>query len=653
MGSRSRWTSSAAVGGLVLLCMAAVARAGETPASGADAPQQVGRIASLASGSIAGVVQDEKGALVPGATVSALGAMTAAAVTDRNGHFELYTLAPGPYLVRAHLSGYPASRGQIIEVRPSTRTSSSIAIRRATAAPLLSYPVLAAGIATAPLQPEPEKPADTVGTSGATGPAVDPGDDDHGEVAWRLRHARRGILKDVTIPDDLLAEDTPTPDANVFGRSGVLGWATGPSARLAANLFGGAPVSGQVHLLTTGSFDTPQQLFSTDSFSRSVAYVALAAPMGDADWKMRGAVTQGDFSSWIVAAAYTTRVPARHRYDVGLSYSSQRSDGGNATTLMRDMSGSSRTAGAVYGVDTFAITPAVALTYGARVSKYDYIDGRGLISPKVALTLLPADRFRVNAMLSRRTLAPGAEEFQPPSDSPIWLPPQRTFSSLIEGRPLQAERTRHMELEVERDLAAATVSVRGFRQHVDDQLVTMFGIDKLDAAAPRLGHYFVSNSGDVDATGWSAALRAPFTERVHGSIEYTLTRARWNPSADLAYLVLFAPSTTRLQSERIHDVTTTIETEVPETSTRVLVLCRVSNSFARPSGSPDRAALDSRFDVQVRQSLPFMDFSAARWEMLLAVRNFFRETSLESSVYDELLVVRPPKRIVGGLTLRF
>ena len=57
--------------------------------------------------------------------------------------------------------------------------------------------------------------------------------------------------------------------------------------------------------------------------------------------------------------------------------------------------------------------------------------------------------------------------------------------------------------------------------------------------------------------------------------------------------------------------------------------------------------------MQVRQSLPFMDFSTAKWEMLVAVRNFFRETAADQSIYDELLVVRPPKRIVGGLTLKF
>ena len=59
------------------------------------------------------------------------------------------------------------------------------------------------------------------------------------------------------------------------------------------------------------------------------------------------------------------------------------------------------------------------------------------------------------------------------------------------------------------------------------------------------------------------------------------------------------------------------------------------------------------FDVQVTQSLPFMNFANAQWEMLLGVRNLFRDVVDEASMYDELLVVRPPKRIVGGLTLRF
>src|SRR5947209_1627589 len=129
MRRHARFAASAVVGGLVLLCASAVTRA--------QALQAVTQLASLAPGSIQGVVHDEKGAPVAGAMVSALGATNAFATSDRGGRFELRTLSPGPYLVRAHLSGYVGSRGQIVDVRPSTRTSSSIALRRVGAPSVL------------------------------------------------------------------------------------------------------------------------------------------------------------------------------------------------------------------------------------------------------------------------------------------------------------------------------------------------------------------------------------------------------------------------------------------------------------------------------------------------------------------------------------
>jgi|RhiMetdeSRZDD1v2_1073273.scaffolds.fasta_scaffold38572_4 TonB-dependent receptor-like protein/carboxypeptidase family protein len=650
MHSGSRVIAFAAVGVLGVLCAAPAI------AQGVPQVQAVTHLASLAPGAIQGIVQDEKGAPVVGAMVSALGSSTAFAMTDRGGRFEMRTLSPGPYLIRAHLAGFIASRGQLVDVRPSTRVSSSIALRRvgtlATSSP--SYPILAAGVGGG-LQESGEQPADTTEAGSATV------DDDHGEVAWRLRHARRGILKDVVVPDEIIVGDTP-PDTNVFGDPGFLGRGASAARSTVANLFGAAPFSGQLNLLTTGSFDTPQQLFTSNNFERSVAYLALSAPVGEhADWTARAALTQGDIASWIVAGEYTTRAPARHRYDLGLLYSTQRYDGGNFAAR-RGVTDGSRNAGAIYGFDTFSITPALTLTYGGRYARYDYLEDRSLLSPRVVLTLQPAEHFRVSTMISRREVAPGAEEFMPRLESGIWMPPQRTFSSLLYGQSLEAERTNHVEVEVERDLASSTVSVRAFRQHVSDQLITLFGVDMPGAPAAHLGHYFVHNGGDVQASGLSAGLRTAIASRVHGAVEYSVTHAQWEPSSGLAYMVFFAPSAMRTASEHIHDVSTSVETAVPETSTRVLVLYRVSNGFAHPgsvmtqgvsSPTSDRPQLDARFDVQVRQSLPFMDFSSAKWEMLLAVRNFFRDAAADQSVYDELLVVRPPKRIVGGLTLKF
>ncbi len=180
--------------------------------------------------------------------------------------------------------------------------------------------------------------------------------------------------------------------------------------------------------------------------------------------------------------------------------------------------------------------------------------------------------------------------------------------------------------------------------------MTLFGVDMAGIPPANLGHYFVGNDGDVDARGVAAGLRT-VAHRFQGAVEYSMTRAQWKGADDFNYWVLNMPGTPLLP-DRLHSLSTSIQTDVPETSTRVIVLYRLSNTIARRSAQDDHT-IDSRFDVEVHQSLPFLDFSTAKWEMLIGVRNFFRETAPDQSVFDELLVMHPPKRIVGGLTMRF
>jgi hypothetical protein len=599
-------------------------------------------------GSIQGDVRGEDGLPLAGAVVSAVGRFPVFAVTDREGRFELDALTPGSYLVQAQLGGFVASRTKVVLVRKGTRAISNVSLRRAE----VRRPVLAAGLGvqseTAPV--EDESPA-----AEAAVPAPD--HDDHSELAWRIRHTRRGVLKGTSETEVPLDE----PDVEMFDDPMVgefLERGLSSPARFAAALFAETPFSGQVNLLTSGSFDQPEQLFSSAGLGRGIAYVALSAPVGTrGDWTVRGALTEADVSAWIVAASYATRGPARHRYDVGLSYSTQRYGGGNPLAL-RDVTDGSRNVGTIYGFDAFTINPAVSIGVGGRYDRYDYLDRRGLISPQVELTLRPSERMRLVGVASRLAQAPGAQEFLPPGDGGVWLPPQRTFSTLEPGRPFEAQRAAHVGGRVERDIAGATVSVGGFRQQVADQLVSLFGAEVPDQPAAKLGHYFVGNVGDASIAGWTAELRTQAGRRFQGSVAYTLARAHLAPEEDMRYLLLLAPSAVRREAERIHDLSTTLQAEVPETSTRVLVIYRTSNAFARPAkiGSADagRPGFDSRFDVQVRQSMPsFLNFSGAKWEMLLAVRNFFHEPSANQSLYDELLVVSPPKRIVGGVTLHF
>jgi hypothetical protein len=82
------------------------------------------------------------------------------------------------------------------------------------------------------------------------------------------------------------------------------------------------------------------------------------------------------------------------------------------------------------------------------------------------------------------------------------------------------------------------------------------------------------------------------------------------------------------------------------------VRCRVSGGFV-PTEANAADGMTPRFDIRVRQQLPFSPLDTGRWEMLVAVRSLFFGPQSAASIFDELLVARPPKQVVGGLVVHF
>jgi hypothetical protein len=259
-------------------------------------------------------------------------------------------------------------------------------------------------------------------------------------------------------------------------------------------------------------------------------------------------------------------------------------------------------------------------------------------------------------------VAPGAEEFLATNSPGPWLPPERTFSPLSapgERANLRAERSRFFDIGVERALADAfVVGIGRFHQSVDDQLVTMFGLTM--PGGPRsVGHYYVTGAGAVEADGWLVSLSSSPKARVRGSMQYSRTQTRWTGRGSGSLLRDLAPAAIRPETEDLHDLTTSVTADIKETATRVFILYKVNNGFVNTNNGFVNAALgavntgtDGRFSVQVNQALP-VAFAGTKWEVLVGLRNLFRDPTDPASVYDELLVVRPPKRLVGGFLVRF
>ena len=275
-----------------------------------------------------------------------------------------------------------------------------------------------------------------------------------------------------------------------------------------------------------------------------------------------------------------------------MSYSAQSYDRTDPFAFAT-VNGGARAVGSVYGVDEWAVTPRVSVGFGANYAWYDYLRGSGLLSPRVSLTLMPFDGFRVKTVFSRHETAPGAEEFLPPTSADgrgMWLPPERTFSTLSPRGRFRPEMTSHYEVAVEREIDSYVVGFRAFYQRVDDQMAALFASSPL-APATGLGHYFVTTVGDMEATGWAVSLSRTLVGPVRGSVDYSLTTAHWRPTTEQDAVALMMGSILRrTEQERFHDVTTTVETAIPQTSTRVFVFYKLNTVPVRSLDTSVRQA---------------------------------------------------------------
>ena len=624
--THTRALGSAAAVGLCLIVPALPASAQLPPR---PQTQLVSRPAAAVAAELTGIVSDRGGRPLVGAVVSAIGSESAFAVSDREGRFTFRTLPQGPYIVRAHLQGYLPARPRLVQISTGARGDFTITlVKRSEAADPPA--VIAAGVG----------PIDT--------PAGEPDEvetHEHDELAWRLRHLKRSVLKnqDESVPG-LTGLDGEYPWAG-------LGRAVGESARLATSALSDLPLAGQFNLLTTTSFDRPQELFSPEAvLPRSIAFLSLSAPMPSGEWRMRGAITQGDLSSWTVTGSFAREATAAHAYQAGFSYGMQRYAGGNAEALaaMRD---GSRTVGMVYAYDNWTLTRAVRVDFGGRYANYGYLEDLGLFSPRAGVTVKPSERdpLTLRASVSHRESAPGATEFIPPALG-VWLPPERTFSAVSRGT-FQPERIDHVEVGAERQmLGAVLVGVRAFRQRGEDQIVTLFGLGTSDEIADT-GHYRVGSAGDFEAVGWGVSVSGSVGTSTRASVDYSQADARWiEPSRDILALAHVASHVLR-RSDRVHDLTASVESVLAASSTRVFVLYKL-NSAVAADGIDQVLAGGPRFDVQINQALPF-GFARSRWEALVAVKNVFYDEYDRGSIYSELMVVRAPTRVLGGVTVKF
>jgi hypothetical protein len=551
---------------------------------------------------VQGQIEDAQGAPVSGALISVfgkgLGGGGFVAVSDDEGRFALPALPAGSYTLRAlGLDRRPAFARQIT-VLPNTRSYFAVSLNT----PQLASSTLAEGVEVAAEADDmPRREPDAV--------AVDAAERAR-DMRWRMRHRRRSVLEQRGLADSEstrradLSPGAPDDPVDVGGQFDVIAAATALGEAAAAS-----------------SWDMPT----------GFGLLRLDGRLADnISWSLGGLLAESENRAWRMAAEFVIEPGGGHEIEAGSGYGS-----GVLRPSVSDQGrdpGGERGAGVLFARDTFPLTRDLRASVGARWSYLGFLRASNYLDPSGSL-VWRRGRHAVEASASVATLSPGGDLL---TLSSLSTAPPITYASMDSG--LRAERITRYTLAVTSGAGDLHVGARAFREGTRDQLVNLFDDQ---------GGLSIVNARGVISTGVGLSLARRIGPGVNGSIEYALGLAR-RGDAPPAFshpveMRFFA------RDARFRDVVARLETLVDRSDTRVVAYYRVA-TVTPDDGTPYTT---TRFDVQLNQGLPFMtELTRAEWELLVAFRNLLYEDA-EGGRLDEAAVHNPPKRVVGGISVRF
>ena len=303
-------------------------------------------------------------------------------------------------------------------------------------------------------------------------------------------------------------------------------------------------------------------------------------------------MSEGDLSSWIVAGAFASKPGGAHKYNMGLSYSTQDYQGGNPAALAAVTDGS-RNVGELYAFDRWTRQPAsharlrralraLRLSPGARPAQpalwrrgrsapqdHDSRDDRAA-DGRAGRGGIPGDQ-HARARGCRRSGRSRRCAIRPRSTRSARSGPDRSRLRSSASSPTRS-----------RWRSAGSIS----RSTISWSRSSACGCP---AARDRSATTTWRARAAVEADGWRCAWNTPANRRVQGSVQYSRTAARW--AEPQRHASCWADWSRRCSGPTPRISTTSrprITADIRETATRVFVLYKMNNGFVGSASGPAR-----------------------------------------------------------------
>jgi len=428
------------------------------------------------------------------------------------------------------------------------------------------------------------------------------------ELRWVLRHKRRSVLE---------AREAAAADESDHEPG---------KGRLLASLL--PDVTGSLEVVADPGLGRSTEIDGEGPVT-GLSVVRLGGRIADRGrWSLAGLVSEAESTAWRMAGEFVIEPMDGHELQLGTGYGTRL-----LRTAPRDPRQAGRGMGAVSLLDRWEVADGLVATVGGRFSYVGFLRETNYLDPTAALELRPDSNTRLRGSVTMRTLVPGGDLLTISSLASAPVNPAKIDDSL------QAERSMRVELAMDHTVGLTTLRAHTFYEGVGDQLLGGFG-----GQARSLE---LVNGGSFSTRGMGLSVSHRFGQVLSGQVTYTYGHS-WRESVVRGLVVNLAS----YGESDFHDVVARLETFVPETDTRVAALYRF-NCLSPVGGEEGSAIRSNRFDVQLNQGLPFLGgWTRADWDLLLAVRNVFYESS-EGAALDEIAVSHPPTRVLGGVAVSF
>jgi hypothetical protein len=373
-----------------------------------------------------------------------------------------------------------------------------------------------------------------------------------------------------------------------------------------------------------------------DAIPASTSVVRLHGRLTDAiSWSLSGLLAESESTTWRSAAEFLIEPGDGHAIEAGAGYGTRLLR--PLYPLLGETSRENHSVGALFIRDTIEIGDRITASVGARYSYIGFVADANHINPSASFEARDDDGTRLRGTFAVHTVAPGGDLL---TVSSLAAAPDMVFALVDEE--LRPERVTRFGFELERPMGRTSIGVHAFYERADDPLLNIAGVGE-DGRTLR-----ILNAPRLDSSGGGFSVTHRLSPAIQGSVSYTYGRSRRDGGRP-------GPAFGLLDFERagFHDVVARLDTFLRLTDTRLVAFYRL-NSLSPDDGAGDQStSVNRRFDFQLTQGLPFLaEMTQADWELLVAYRNLFYE-EYEGAILDEVAVVNPPKRIMGGIAIRF